>query len=157
MMGLKEAMERDDVGYIKGYIEESIDECSKSVKRDDILHIASFHGCFKIVKLMIKEGANVNLIDEQNGAAPLHCASVVGHLKIVKLLIKNSANLNITCGRGRNFTPLYLAVHNNCIEVVELLIKSGADAGIKSKGGHTALDWAKVDGCDKMIKLLKNL
>ena len=62
---------------------------------------------YKIVELLIKHGANVNVV-LKNGETPLHLASELGYFKIAKLLLESGANIEIKDDFGR--TPLYMAV-----------------------------------------------
>jgi len=65
------------------------------------LHEAALNGQLEILKLLIEDGSNINLIDNYNGRTPLHFAALSGHLKIVKLLIKNGIDINIKDKSGK--------------------------------------------------------
>jgi Ankyrin repeats (3 copies) len=49
------------------------------------LHVACSHGNVEITKLLLENGAYVNVYDTE-GWTPLHCASAEGHTEILKLL-----------------------------------------------------------------------
>ena len=49
---------------------------------------------------------------------------------------------------------LHSAANNNELEVVELLIKSGADVNARAAGGGTSLHQASFGGNDAIVRLL---
>jgi len=86
-----------------------------NIKGDSLaLYFACGSGHLEITKLLIKNGANVNV---RKGEC-LKIASKKGNLEIVKLLIKNGANVNI---QGK--IALTFAIKNNHMNVVNYLIK----------------------------------
>lgn len=64
------------------------------------------NGKAKIVRLLIKEGANVSAQDKTH-STPLHMASSSGIFEITRLLIKHGASVEAQDQAQR--TPLYLA------------------------------------------------
>lgn len=62
-----------------------------------ILHIL-FTGDSRLVRILIENGADVNLENGDNETA-LHIATVIGREEIVELLVKNNAEVN---RRNRN-------------------------------------------------------
>lgn len=124
----------------------------------------------KVVKLLIRRGANVNATTTQ-GLTALHEAatkeiaealikngavvdakSYTGggitplfkaaerHKSVAEELINNGANVNQAT--SSDDTPLLLAVRAKNLGVVELLIKRGADINWKDKNSMTALEFA---------------
>ncbi len=65
------------------------------------LHYASGGGCLKIVKFLINEGINVNIINTY-GSTALHSASYQGDLEIIKFLLQKGANPTIRNEDGKN-------------------------------------------------------
>ncbi len=143
-------------------------------KRLPIMNAAD-KGYNKIVQLLINNGANVNVKDE-NGITPLMFASANGHTDVVKLLIENDADLeakatwviteyeklkfinDVTRVKTKTIegvTSLILAVKNAHTDVVNLLLSKGADVNAKDANGKMVLDYA-IESCNKdIIKLLK--
>ena len=91
------------------------------------------------------------------GLTMLHTAVVANDQTIVKALISRKINLNTktTSIRNSGLTALHIAVQGEFVEIVELLLKAGADKEIKFKN-LTALDLAYFTGNQKIIDLLDN-
>jgi len=128
------------------------------------------YGHQKIIKLLIDYGSNINEKDK-NGENALIIAFKYGYLEIVKLLIQNSTNDNYLkiidlliknneLSRNMNKkdkdgnTPLMLACHNGYLEIVQFLIKNGANVNEKNHIGENALMFASMFGNLKLIMLL---
>jgi ankyrin repeat protein len=88
------------------------------------LMIAAKKGFDKICKLLISNGAALNVRDEYTGTTPLMSAVSKGHYDICNLLIKNGARLQHLDDDGYN--ALELAVHYNYPKISNLLIDHGA-------------------------------
>ena len=138
----------------------------------DGLHPLTFAvtlGNEEIVKLLIKEGGDVNGKDDDDGTTPLHSAANRGLKEIIELLIKKGANINTKNKHGE--TPLDSAINYTghvsqliADQIIDLLVKhggkyetmhsaaakgdldelsdfldSGLDVNAKNKNGETAL------------------
>lgn len=97
-----------------------------------------------IINLLIKHGADVN-IQDNNGYTALMIAVITGYLEHVNLLL-SFANPNLL--NNYNQTALYFASNN--IEIVQSLLKFGADVN----NGSSALIPAIVFGRLDIVKLL---
>lgn len=90
------------------------------------LFVASKNGHAPVVELLVKADA---LVDDRKGRddrTPLHQASIEGHSTVVKVLIAAGADVN--CKDDYSKTPLFDAVCLGNLEVVHLLLDSGATA-----------------------------
>lgn len=115
------------------------------------------------VKVLLKQGANVNAIEEQSAGlaylfggsqtTPLIEASSKGHTEIVKLLLE--ANANVDKADAIGFTPLMLASWKGHLEVVRLLLDAKADVNRVDEDGFTALLLASSNNHREIVKLLK--
>lgn len=97
-------------------------------------------------------------IDEQDslGQTALHHAVRNGNFELVKLIITHKPNINARDRQG--FTPLMFVAENQnceeCIKIVELLLKKGALVNIKNKFGQTAFHYATASGNTELSKRL---
>ena len=91
------------------------------------------------------------------GLTILHTAVVANDQTVVKALISRKINLDTktTSIRNSGLTALHIAVQGEFVEIVELLLKAGANKEIKFKN-LTALDLAYFTGNQKIIDLLNN-
>ncbi len=128
-------------------------------------------------KLLIEKGADPNLQDEA-GVTPLHWISrneSENSSKILSLLINND-NLNLNLKDIEGYTPLMRAVEFEKDDIVEALVKAGANVDIKNKYGKNAINiinskiaylnknndsegnknMLENDICSKILKILKN-
>ncbi len=116
------------------------------------LHEAAEANHPEIMKLLIKEGADLN-IQSKHHVTPLHIASNQNHPEIVRILIDSGANLNVVT--LKNVTPLMYSSEYNHIDIVKMLLKAGADPNIViNANGATALHLAVINGHDVIIRLL---
>ncbi len=96
----------------------------RNFKGDTLLHLAVASGNDRLIKLLIKEKADINITDNNN-RTPLHLAVASGNDRLIKLLIKEKADINIIDNNKR--TPLHLAILTEQVNLIELLILNGAD------------------------------
>lgn len=122
------------------------------------LHLAASKGRSKIVKLLLEHGANVSLHTEAglNGTA-LHFAAGNGHYDCVRELVTvpNHEEL-VNAVSGDYNTALHLAVVGQFIDIVKLLLESGAKKVINEGDwdSQTALHSAVLTGNLELVKLL---
>jgi len=88
------------------------------------LHRAVNSGNIEQVKLLISEGADVN-VKSVNGWTPLHHAADRGHREMVELLLAHDADVNVYESNVK--TAAEYAMKRNHTEIVQLLISKGAD------------------------------
>ena len=131
---------------------------TKNVKVDSVarynrtaLHWASLKGHIKVVKLLLKKGADVNVVAESR-QTPLHEASGNGHVEIVELLLKKGTDINVA--NNYRQTPLHLASENRHVEVVKLLLEKWADVNMADDYRQTPLHLASENGHVEVVKLL---
>jgi ankyrin repeat protein len=93
---------------------------------------------------------------EEHGYFPLYVACKNGDNDIVELLLEKGANLEEK--NEQRQTALIIAIQENQekshLEVIETLLKAGADLLYTDNTGHTALDWAQQNNDDDVIRLL---
>lgn len=85
-------------------------------------NLACEKGHFKIVKLLVENGYDIN--SDYNSGFLIACEK--GNYKIVKYLIEKGINVN-KIPKNYNFFPLYRAAKYNKLSIVKLLVDNGAD------------------------------
>ncbi|KAI9697547.1 MAG: hypothetical protein M1820_007746 [Bogoriella megaspora] len=128
---------------------------AKDETEDSLLHEASRIGSEAVMRILINNGADINLRN-RGGDTPLHEASRTGYEIAVRLLIDSGANVD---SRNRNGeSPLYVASRKGEEKVVRLLIDSGADVNSRSSTGTrlegTPLHAAVSAGDGGVVRLL---
>ncbi|KAK0051744.1 hypothetical protein Bpfe_018751 [Biomphalaria pfeifferi] len=92
----------------------------------------------------------------ETGNTPLHAAANIGDLQIVELLCQcDRINVNCVNYQCEQATPLHLAVMHGHTEIIECLLKHGADPLLKM-GQTTAVQLAKDLGNSQIISLLES-
>ena len=126
----------------------------------NILHIASIFRWNKLVSILIKAGANVNMRyeprhDERGFSryTPLDYASWSGSEYIVKQLVKAGADVNAADSKN-GLTALHHASRGGHEDVVSHLIKAGAYVDVYDYKGLTPLHMAAMYGHKKVMSRL---
>jgi ankyrin repeat protein len=108
------------------------------------LHVALAAGHVGVAELLLGSGADPSIRDA-DGSLPLHWATERGLAGLITHLLQQApALLNSTDSKG--FTPLLLASHKGSAEVVQQLLAAGADPGVVTLSGATALHLAATFG-----------
>lgn len=99
-----------------------------------------------IVKMLIKDGANINDIDS-DGKTALIYASEQGYPKTTKQLIDSGADVNIKTKYGRT-ALLQCVVSRNYskFKIIKQLINAGSDVNVMDKNGYSAINWVVREG-----------
>ncbi len=115
---------------------------------------ATWTGDYELVKKLVSEGADINILQEGEGTA-LVLAIRQEEFEIAKFLLENGADPNL--GSNSDGHPLWLAARRGDIELVRLLVKQGADVNTKFPGDGSALIQACKMGNPEMVKELVEL
>ncbi|KAH9066762.1 ankyrin repeat-containing domain protein, partial [Lactarius vividus] len=108
------------------------------------LHIASYHGKFKVVRLLLDHGAAANA-ETDNGENPLHKVSCGKYESqedgagIAQLLLEHGVDVDVP--RTDHSTPLHVASRYGNLAIARLLLNRGANASANAMGdlGSTPL------------------
>ncbi|WP_022979225.1 ankyrin repeat domain-containing protein, partial [Ideonella sp. B508-1] len=102
------------------------------------LMMAALKGRVEVMNTLIQRGARIN----KTGWTPLHYAAAGPSLDAVELLLAHDAALEAIAPNGN--TPLMMAAGYGAIDSARLLLRRGADARPRNKGGRDAADLAKA-------------
>jgi ankyrin repeat protein len=111
------------------------------------LHLAAGRGDSIQVESLISKGADIFSLDSRMGVSILHKAVYSGDPKTVAVLLKHGALINIQSPSNGD-TPLHDAIYfkrkTHGLELIDLLLHSGASLSIRNRAGLTPLDSAEL-------------
>ena len=124
---------------------------TKNKKGVPLISIAARNGHLNTLELLLRSGAQVNLIDEDRGSTALFDSALEKNKEMIKVLIEAGADVNIQSKDGQ--TALVVVVGEGDEEIVEMLFKAGADPDIKDALGVSARKYATIFGNSKMLAI----
>uniref|UniRef100_A0A2K6RQK9 Ankyrin repeat and SOCS box containing 16 n=1 Tax=Rhinopithecus roxellana TaxID=61622 RepID=A0A2K6RQK9_RHIRO len=104
------------------------------------LHEACARAQLDCVRLLLTFGAKANVLTEE-GMTPLHLCTIPESLQCAKLLLEAGATVNLAAGESQE-TPLHVAAARGLEQHVALYLEHGADVGLRTSQGETALNAA---------------
>lgn len=104
------------------------------------LHQAANYDNVELADFLLENGAEVNR-GTGNNITPLALAAVKGNAAMTRWLIENGSEIEAAV-ESTGKTPLHLAVQDEHIEVVRILLEAGADPLAEAIKGYTPLDLA---------------
>lgn len=111
---------------IKEYIATGYDINTPDVFGRTAIYYAMFNDDFKVMKLLIDNGADYHFVDrEVSGCTLLHLAATEGYLDKVKYMVE-TLGLSLNDVDNHNHTPLSSSMLFSQVEVAEYLITQGA-------------------------------
>lgn len=117
------------------------------------LHYAAMNGHLGVVKLLLTNGAVLDVKDK-SGATPLWLAAANGRLNVVEFLMSKGASIQ-TRNKVAGLTPLHIAALNGHKEVVELLLSEGANPHELTAAGESASQLGSRRGHREVADFLK--
>jgi len=92
------------------------------------LHLAAYYGRTESAQMLLKLGADINVLDHVNGQTPLHVAVMQSQTPIITLLRNAKANVSIQ-DRSGNTAASYVSKHSksvvsNVLADTQTLLKS---------------------------------
>jgi uncharacterized protein len=123
-----------------------------SAAGDPRLSEAAMQGNKDTVRALLKQRVDVDA-SQGDGTTALHWAAFRDDLDMAKMLIAAGANVKAETREGA-ITPLFMACTNGNAAMIDLLLKSGADANSVKANGTTALMTASASGSADAVKVL---
>jgi ankyrin repeat protein/beta-lactamase regulating signal transducer with metallopeptidase domain len=151
---LHQAVADGDIEQVKKFIAAGADVNARDNQSLTPLHFAAKGGHEEIARLLIAEGANVNVKMVDDSWTPLLTAAKNGHTKLVKLLLEKGAKVDV--GDDYGYTPLYYSIWSDDEESVRMLIAAGADVNrrVNEKDEYNAFFEAVWMGDAGIVKAL---
>lgn len=116
---------------------------TKSIFEYTHLNLAIYEKKLNAIIILLNHGVRTDVIYPFDDRSSIHIAVLIGHQGILKVLLGYSSKETINFLNKKFESPLHLAVINNDISSVKLLVESGADINQKNKEGYTPLDLSK--------------
>ncbi len=130
-----------------GFSADSYDKNSVS-----LLNIAIRKGHANIAEILIKKGADINVVSGDRGNTPLMDAAAEADIKILTELLEAGAELDLKSKSGQ--TALVLAVGRQAEDAALALISAGADLNIKDDLGMSAKKYAELFKLEKVMEVI---
>jgi ankyrin repeat protein len=111
------------------------------------------YASIEMIELLLAHGASIYDVD-RDGVGALDIAIKFKRKEVVRLCIDKGIDLNQT-KRKSGILPLMLASCFSDLEMIALLIESGAKLDAKDSSGATAKDYAKKLGQKKVVEFLE--
>eukprot|EP00126_Sphaerothecum_destruens_P014887 Sdes_comp8778_c0_seq1m148 len=111
---------------------------SKDAEGNIGLHLAALYNHVNVMQHLCESGfaSLINAKNQHTGATPMMLASKHGHIEAVRYCVQMGADIDTTDISGR--TALHHAAKSSRYQVVDFLLKSGANPCIQNTVGHTA-------------------
>eukprot|EP00817_Percolomonadidae_sp_ATCC50343_P004227 CAMPEP_0117430770 /NCGR_PEP_ID=MMETSP0758-20121206/10321_1 /TAXON_ID=63605 /ORGANISM="Percolomonas cosmopolitus, Strain AE-1 (ATCC 50343)" /LENGTH=210 /DNA_ID=CAMNT_0005219145 /DNA_START=308 /DNA_END=940 /DNA_ORIENTATION=+ len=132
------AANKGNQDMVKYLLELKVDVNAFGTRQGSALLAAVDNGNVNIADLLIKAGANVNMVTEYINYTPLVIACHQKNLEMVKLLVQAKAITRKFSDNLRYF-PLYIAINTKNLELVTYLMDHGADVNDYMSDGETSL------------------
>ena len=100
-------------------------------------------------------GADVGVRKGGYSASPMQEAAYQGNLRAVQLYVQHGAYLDYTEKDG--FTPINYAAMESHWDIVEFLLRAGANPHLVDATGRSALIYASEAGQAKVVQLIREL
>lgn len=122
------------------------------------LHCAAYCGQYEVTEFFLQRGHDPCQLSEcpddiGQCETPLHCAVFGNNPSVLQLLVKAGVSVNCLALPGKQ-TPIYNAVLNQKIEMVEQLINLNADVNVKDASSVTPLHHAISSQNNDIIRML---
>jgi len=134
-------------------IVKSLVRAGANMDQSEALPIAVIEGHTDIALFLIESGADVNSKNTK-GFTAAHNAAQEGNLDVLKALAEAGADLDVKAG-DYQVTPLAVAAIKGHLDVVKFLTSKGVNLSATDKDGKTALELAEEFGRDDVVDFLK--
>lgn len=142
------------LNIIKIYLSNGLDVNTSYNYSATLLHTATCNGHQELVRyLAAYPEINLNLCNDHD-STPLREACAEGHEDTVAILLEAGADVNLCNLHG--VTPLIAAAEKGNANILKMLLAhSEINVNLKVINGSTALDYARRNGHEECVRLLK--
>ncbi len=140
------------LGIVKALVAAGANPNLKNTMGLTALMLSIHHERDELVHALVDAGAYVDEATPE-GITALMVACAHGRYKAAHALIARSA---VTTSNCHNTTPLMYAASNGHVDLVKILLKTGADASAVDQSDHTAFTYAEKQTHTAIMRLLSN-
>ncbi|KAG9151807.1 hypothetical protein Leryth_002082 [Lithospermum erythrorhizon] len=138
-----------EIELLKSLLSEGVDVNLQSDAGSPLIWAAG-HGQSEAVKLLLEHNANPNLQTDDD-VTPLLTAVAAGSLPCIELLIQAGAHANVIAGGA---TALHIAADQGSVELINCLLKAGADPNFTDEEGMLPIQAAAARGYREVVEIL---
>jgi len=172
------AARRDRADVVEMLLDLGVPLEIRTASNQRTLHEAAAHNALRVAQLLVERGAEIDPVETQYGATPIGWAAHGDKTGTLDFLSRHSRNIWTLCFRGYvdrvrevlrenpelatiadadGITPLWWLPDDDekALQIVELLIRHGADPARRNKNGRTAADWARDRGMQDVAARLE--
>jgi len=127
-------------------------------EKGTLLHLAAWYNLPISAKILIENGANIDVKDAEMRTPMEVAANRYGTATetVQKVLIENKADMNFYVTKNlRNHPLLFVYIWDENFEMAKLAIENGANVNMKIKDGDTILEFAERRGTPEIVSMLK--
>lgn len=143
---IKAHLKNNEFNFLRYFVGELHNDIEPQILNDLMCASAKF-GKMNCIKLLLKHGCDINIIDRDNGNTLLiNACADTSSLDCVLFLLDMGANINMRCGQD-GWTALIYIVRfyissTSGLKYIELLLDRGANINLTNNSSSTALMYA---------------
>lgn len=148
-----EILRNNDFIGAKQYIKKGADLNDETESGESVLSTSLRYHCDEeLIQLLIDSGADIYDFDDE-GVSIFDMAITYGNIYLVNYILNKGIDVN-SSKRRSGFTPLMCACCYGRVEIVDILLKQGADKSAKDLKGFNATDFARKMNKKSVLVLL---
>lgn len=120
-------------------------------ENETLIFQAANSGKSKVVAYLLKQGVNINLLNEEKWNL-LHVAARRGYMELAELLIAANPPIHLNAQTNTGWTALQMAVYINHSDMARLLIQKGANIELYNQERWTAFHIAAKSGNTEILE-----
>jgi len=141
----------NNINLVRKAIELNADLNNRYTRGYPIAFYSAKQDGSKILELLLRSGADINIANNHKWSAPLNIAAARGNIDSIKILVDYGADVNAP-EKGSEWTPLMSAAYNGKTNVVEYFISKGADVNYTDNRHNNALSLAHKPEIQNILK-----
>lgn len=115
------------------------------------LHLATYHSHSEIVRILVNNGAHIEVMMVETKQTPLHWAAWNEDGPLLEFLLQHGANVNAQNMKGESALHYAARYHQS---ILPQLLMHGADVDLETEDGQTPLYWAASNMEKQAVRIL---